>query len=434
MPETPTSFSSFGVPLGTHVVLPESGAQMSAAASREVGEREMAELRALNAPGEKQAVTPPALKAPVLPADFTEQLTNLDSAIGGRGVAVSREKLLALGQKRFQELLLLDRAARAEQRIVGTNCDLTSWPSVCSAFINVGGLNAGIPKRKTSEVWVGAGEDRERAGQFAGFADLWKSVSEPRAVRAICAFRDKFESLVFGMSMLDRIADDGKVRSKFFSGGKPAGAFTDWHSVLEQPHGVVTLVDSLGGLVCWLANERTPAPRPLEYAKELFGLRAPTAGQVKVAAAMWHAFVLGYTSPWDIWDFVGRETRVRTEPTVLELWRRDLAPRYPAIVGFHDALKAAFYKQISGHEFRFDESAHRRFVNGSIRNLSNRLSAIAALAVEEALPGAVVARFADAVFAAPTDRTRHTATLDAHILARVQAAFPRSDFQLRIEE
>jgi hypothetical protein len=409
--------------------------RLVAAASREAGERDMAYLRALSGMPTTPQQPPPQLRQPVLPSEFVDAMDAFDDEILRRGISVSRDKILALGRKRFGELLSLDRAARQEQRVVGTNCDLTSWTSVHQAFFIVNALGTGIRPRKTSEVWTGCGEDRERAGQFAGFADLWKSVSEPRAVRAVYAFRDKFESLVFGLSMLDRIAADGRLHSKFFSSGKPVGAFADWLSVLEQQaHVMVTLTDPVGDLVCWLAHEGTPPPRPLEYAKDLRGVRAPSVEEIKVAAAVWRGFALGYTSLWDLWNFIGGQTRVRTNTNALEIWRNDLVRRYPAIERFHSELAGCFYKPVGGDQFLFDSSAHRLFVDGHIRRLSNRLGAVIAMAVEEALPQSVVARFSDSVLAVASDRTRHKAKLDASVFAKVQAAFPRSNFQFVINE
>jgi hypothetical protein len=400
------------------------------AASREEATREAAYLQALSGIPTMPHQPPLQLRQPVLPSDFADALDRFDNEIFARGIAVNRGKIVALGRKRFQELLALDRAARVEQRVIGTNCDLTSWPSVADAFVNVNALSAGIPRRKTAEVWTGAGEDREQAGQFSGFADLWKSTSEPRAVRAVFAFHDKFASLLLGMSMLDRISDDGNLRSRFFAGGKDAGVFTEWLGVIEQPHIAVTLLDPLGDLICWLAGETTPAPRPLEFAKDLFGVRAPSNEQIRVAAAMWRAFVLGYVSAWDIWNFVGRETRVRTDPSTPEIWRKGLAMRYPGVERFHVALRDYFYKPVEGNQFQFDERAHRLFIDANIRKLANRVTGIVAMAVEEVLPQSVVARFFDSILAATDDRSRQK--LDSCVYEKVAKAFPRSDFQFRI--
>jgi hypothetical protein len=433
MSHKPTSDVSYGFPLGSQLVAPDRDRAIERAASREESGREAAFLRDMSGMPTTPQPSPPELRQPTLPNGFADALDSFDADIHARGIAVSRDKILALGRTRFEQLLLLDRAARMEQRVVGPATDLTSWYSVHQAFAAANALNTGIPKRKTSEVWVGAGEDRERAGQIAGFDDLWKSVTEPRAARAILAFRDKFESLLLGMSMLEQISDDGKIHHKTFSSGKPAGAFTDWLSVLEQPCIAVTLLDPIGDVMTWLANEQTPAPRPLEYAKELFGIRAPSAGQIKVAAAVWRSFILGYTSPWDIFDFVGRQTRIRTETITLETWRNDLRRQYPRIAQFHNELRNYFFKPLGGNQYQFDGGAHRQFLNDNIRKLSNRLSAITAMAIEAALPESVVARFSDSILAVTTDRVKHKAKLDAYIYQKLQAAFPRSDVQLRIE-
>jgi hypothetical protein len=426
----PRTTTTYGYPLTPVEPLEQAHKAVAAAASKEASEREMAYLRDLSGMPTTPQQPPPELRQPSLPNGFADALDRFDDEIFSRGIAVSRDKLIELGRKRFGELVSLDRAARQEQRVIGTNIDLSSWPSVAYAFTNAGALNTGIRPRKTSEAWTGAGEDRERAAQFSSFSDLWKSVTEPRAVRYIGAFRDKFESLVFGLSMFDRISD-GRLRSKFFSQGKPAGSFADWLSVLE-PHVAVTLLDPIGSLVCWIANEKNPPVRPLEYAKELFGVRAPSVEQIRIAAALWHAFALGYANPWDIWNFVGRETRVRTETITLEAWRNDLARRYPAVEQFHRELHDSFYVAIGGNQYRFDERAHRLFIDANLRKLANRLSAVVAMATEDALPESVVARFSDSILAA-ADQVRHKAKLDAAVSAKVQAAFPRSSFVFRIE-
>jgi len=397
------------------------------ATSRAIAERDAAYVQALSGiPPKREQLQ---LREPMLPSGFADALIRFDDEIRARGIAVNRNKLLALGAQRFNELLACDRAARTEQRVVGPAVDLTSWWSTHQALANMG-LNAGIPRQKTVEAWRGTGDDRQQAGRFAGFFDLWKSATEPRAVKFISVFRDKFESLLLGLSLLDRIGDDGKVRSTFFSSGLPAGRFSDWLSVLEQPQRViVTLLDPVGDLVGWLANEPTPAPRPLEFAKHLFGVRAPSPEQIKIARALWHAFVLGYVSPWGMFDFVGRQSRVRTEPATLEIWRRALAKQYPRIEYFVGMVREHFYRPVEGQQFRFDEAAHRHFVDANIRRLVNQLSAIVGMAVEEDLPNSIVARFENSIMASVTDRPQ----IEAHIVSKLQAAFPHSNFQLHFE-
>jgi hypothetical protein len=70
---------------------------------------------------------------------------------------------------------------------------------------------------------AGSGKEKDSARKVTSFDDMWKvSASEPNAVRNVYAFRDAFESLVFAQSLLERLSDDGKVHSPFFTGGSGA--------------------------------------------------------------------------------------------------------------------------------------------------------------------------------------------------------------------
>jgi hypothetical protein len=403
--------------------------------SSEAAEREQAYLRALNAPTARN-VQLPSVRQPVLPTDFADALDRFDDEIFQRGIAVSRDKLVSLGKQRFALLLAKDREARRLQRVIGPNTDLTSWFSVVQAFAQRSALSTAVPKRKTPDVFSGQGVDRASAAKIEDFSDLWKLNQDRETVRNVLRFHDAFESLVFGMSMLDRISpDDGRLRSRFFSSGRAAQRFTDWLGVLEQPHVIVTLLNPLDTLMCWLTNEKTSPPRPLEYAKELFNVRAPSAEQVNIAAALWRAFVLGFTSPWDIWNFIGRETRAQTETSALETWRNELAKRYRAITAFYDELRSCFCKPVSsegGGYFQFDEPARRSWIDANIRRLLNRVSAVVAMAVAES-GSLVTARFSDCVVAEVPNNVKKKSTTDAYVYQRLQAAFANSDFEYRID-
>jgi hypothetical protein len=392
--------TSYGAPLrGTEVFSPSRSESEKAAltvASNEAAQRDAAYLRALNPP----TTPPPALpsfKQPALGKEFQSRLDALDEKIQGRGIAISHDRLLSLGKERFAQVLELDRAARSVQRVIGTRTDLTSWASVEFAFQQVNGFTTMVPKRKTAEIHTGAGLDREAAAKINGFADLWKCSQERATVRDIYAFHDAFARLVFGQSLLEQLSSDGRIRNSLFAGGDGAkvGYFNDWLGVLEGPHFAVTLVDSLGHLIAWLASEGTPPPQPAELANQWFSVRAPSPGQLKLCEALWHGFILGYKS-WSLWDFVGRRTRQQLGLTLLEQWRMELSRRYPAITAFHGELTSAFLRPVSsagyGH-YQFDEAAYRTCIGQIVQRLSNRLSGLTALALDEILPGAIVARF-----------------------------------------
>jgi hypothetical protein len=366
------------------------------AASREAAEREAAYIRALNQPTRLTEL--PALKSPVLPRDFSARLAALDQRIYERGVAVSRERVLSLGQERFQDLLRRDESARLLQRIIGTKTDFTSWASVEYAFALANRLVTPVPKRRTIEQWSGAGEDRDRAATVAGFADLWKAYQEGETVRNVYACHDAFVSLVFGQSMLERLATDGRVRSHFFCGGKgpKVDLLTSWLSVLEGPHFRVVIGQPLWQVLAWLTKEQTPLVDPADLAYEWFGVRAPSRAQLKLCDAVMEGFLLDYRS-WDLWDYVGRATRHLIVHDQLEGWRKELAKRLPAISQFHDVIRSLFYKPVSSYDhghLQFDGPAHRRYLDQGMKRLLAHVSMLTALAIDETHPGMTVARFA----------------------------------------
>jgi hypothetical protein len=282
------------------------------------------------------------------------------------------------------------------------------------------------------------GADREAASKIEGFDDLWKTLPEPQAVGSVYRFRDCFESLVLAQSMLEALQSDQRLRSRFLCGGKGGERvryFKQWLSCVQAPSFSVALINALTQLLVWLANEKTEPPSADDLAKAWFNVRAPSAQQLRIAEAIWHGFLLGHSS-WALWNYIGNRTRAKIEIALLETWRKDLAKRFAAVSVWHDELRAAFYKPVSdaqGGHFQFNERAHRMFVDSNMRRLLNRVSALVAMAIEDALPQSVVARFEDFVLCEATSNVRHKATLDARIHQKLQQAFPRSNFKFRIE-
>src|SRR5262245_40131018 len=182
-------------------------------ASAEAAAREAAMSRDMNRGLSSPKPLPAQVRAPQLDDDHARRLEKLDRAIYERGgVAVGRDKLLKLGRERFKELLQTDRQARSE-RLIGPRIDLSSWSSVFYAFAQAGALlHLPVPAPTTHQQLSGLGAELDQAREIAGFDDLWKLYgSEPRAVRAVYAFRDLFESLIFGQSLFALIDDDGRV-------------------------------------------------------------------------------------------------------------------------------------------------------------------------------------------------------------------------------
>jgi len=406
--------------------------EAAAVVAHEAAEKEMALMRSLNRTSEP---TPGAetleLKQPVLPKDFAERVADLDQQIYQRGVAVSRERLESLGKQKFQELLSADRLCREEQRVIGPRTDLTQWFSIHNALSATGTL-AMIPvlRRTTHETYAGIEPERDEARAITGFEDLWKlSGVEPRAVRAIYGYRDVFESLVFGQSMLERLSEDGRVRSPSFCGGKllTLSTFADWLPALEGSHYRVTLTNPLAAIVSWLAGEESP-PDVLELARDWSGLRLPSEEQIRAAQAVLDGFLLNYEG-WTLWNYVGRRIRWLPDKLGLEPWTEQLRERFCKVVGFHKEVQSGFWRA-EGYYRRFDSAAYRRFINQTIKALRDCVASVVALAAAEHSPSTIVARFADWLLL--ESKTKPKARLGANIQEKLATAFPTAAFKVEV--
>jgi hypothetical protein len=200
-----------------------------AEASRIASEEQMARDAALGRPRLPKPELPP-IKAPVLPEDFRQRVADLDQEILARGVAIDADKLFQLGKQRFEHLLA------AERKIVlhGSRTDLTAFCNVQSVL---GVYEApGVPRRKMIEQAAGTGKERDVVRRISDFGDLWKATGErAEDIADIYSFRDKFESLAFGQSMLAQLSKDGRLRSRFFCGGRrrKVDLFRDWFPFLN---------------------------------------------------------------------------------------------------------------------------------------------------------------------------------------------------------
>ena len=415
------STTSYGVPLGAQVTLPDPDGKIAAALSREAAERDLAMIRAMNAPAWQP--TEPEVRAPIFPDNWQELVAQLDQDIVERGVGVDRKKLVALGQERFARLLEADGEARNE-RVIGTKTDLTSWPSVQFAFATASALATGVPRRKTSEAYAGVGDEREQAAQILGFGDLWKAIQEPRAVRAIYKFRDTLEDLVFGRSLLERLNKNGRARSSFFAGGsgQRVDLFRSWLSVLQPPLVSIEVVNPLWSLFQWAAQDKAPPVDSLSLAQEFSGLRAPSLRELKLAQAVLNGVLLNLDD-WTLWDYCGRCIRASVDHALLMSWRRELVKRYPVVTAFHRHVASCFYRR-EGDHLRFQPRRYRLFIDRMVSDSLAAVSALVAVAVADCKP---VARFQTWVF------TEQPPTAIAEIYAALARAFPGARFQLDIK-
>jgi hypothetical protein len=397
-----------------------------AEASRIASEEQMARDAAMGRPRLPKPELPP-IKAPVLPEDFGTQVADLDQEIFARGVPVSSEKLFELGKERFTDLLAADRKVVLH----GSRTDLTEFHNVQSVL---GVYEApGVPRRKMIEQAAGTGKERDAVRRISDFSDLWKATQErAEDIANIYSFRDKFESLAFGQSILAQLSKDGRLRSHFFCGGRgrKLDLLRNWFSVLEPRLASVALVQPRFHLLAWLSDEKSPPASLVDLAREFFGVRAPAGAQTQIAQAALDGFLLDFDG-WSFWDFVGRQTRTAIHPDRLAGWRQNLRKRFPAISNFHADARAAFYRDVGfgfeSHQ-QFEPTHHRSFIDRLVQNFLEQVSQVLALAVEDVYPKGLVARFEGQVFA--TGKIKPSAKISAHLAK----AFPGSAFELEFTE
>ena len=370
-----------------------------AAASREEAARDHAMMRALNRP--PTVIKPElVLKEPCLPDQFQQRIADLDQRIYQNGLAISRERLLVLGTKRFAKLLAADHEARRVQHTIGVKTDLTNWSSVYfHCLISTYALKqVPVEPREQYEELYGLNKDVDQIRSVDGFVDLWKVFgAQPQAVLRIYELRDIFDSLVFGQSMLQRLSDDGRLRTKLFCGGQgqKRHLFDDWVSAVEGEHHRISLRTHLQSVIFWLAGETCQLPDSGQLACEIFRVRFASLSQTTFAIALFEGFLLGH-SDLRLWEFVGRQTRRLPDQFLLKRWHDELNRRYRRIQLFHLDWERCFLREV-GTYYAVDLAAHRAFVDKTIARLRSLVAALAALAVEEVCPGTIVARFQDSL-------------------------------------
>jgi hypothetical protein len=297
---------------------------------------------------------------------------------------------------------------------------------VFQSFAAANALVTAVPRRKTADILARRDADRDDAARVDHFSDLWKCFLEPETVRRIFAFRDRFERLVFGQSMINKLDESHRLKSRFFCGGsgEKVALFDSWLDALDGAHFRIRITNVLSSLMSWLCAE-TELPQPAELANRFLGVRAPTTAQLKLMQAIIDGWLLGYTS-WSLWNFVGRRTRQAVEHGTLSIWRTQLAQCCKRITTFQEDLRQFFMRPIGEGAYMFDQQAFRSYLDRELRRLREIVSLIAALASGDA----TVARFDDFILCegkAPRD-------LSAKIKDRLEAALPSSSFKIAIEQ
>jgi hypothetical protein len=422
--------------LGRTDLVQRQMARRDAEEAEHQAKREQDHLRSLGQPRVAQPALP-QLKVPELAQDFDEQVAQLDQKIFDRGVAIDSDKLLRLGKERFAKLLDVARHSGLYSSR-GAALDLSAFQSTQRAL---GVFEAPtVARRKTHEVVAQSGRSKGEVRRIAGWSDLWKATQErDEVLRDVYSFRDLFESLVLGQSMLEKCSSDGKLRSRFFAGGKARKVdllLTDWRSAIAGEHVIVKLVEPLWSVLSWLANEKAPPAAPGELARDWFNVRAPSKEQLQTVSAVVDGWLLDYDG-WHLWQYVGRQTRSAQDQGRLATWRTQLAKRFVRIAGFHTELCSSFVREIdmgdaAPRQQQFELAAYRRFVDRSIDQLLQRAGELVALGLDEVVSGAVVARFQDRVLLA--GKHNQIEAKRVSISRQLATAFEGAQFELEFAE
>jgi len=216
------------------------------------------------------------------------------------------------------------------------------------------------------------------------------------------------------------------MRSKFFCGGKgrKVELFNDWLKVVRQPLVSVTIADPLTACFGWLLKERLSPPVPHDF----FSERLPSPHRKRYTEALWHGFLLGYDD-LELWQYIGRATRWPPDMPSLTQQRMALTQRYPGVANFHQTVSAYFYRNAGENAFKFEADRYRSFIDSAVQKMLKAVSGLVALAIEETLPGCLVARFQN------RSLIEKKPPKDLHEkIEKLIAAFPGAAFQVEIKE
>ena len=320
-----------------------------------------------------------------------------------------------------------------------------------------------------TEVHYGFSAQRQRARAVQEFSDLWKLAGreqEPRCVAKLLAWRAQFEALVFGTSLLRSLGEDGRLHHAFFA--DPAESdnlrlklFEPWRQCIAGKLLVVRLLEPLGRIVAWLADdpalaEALESPEPIDQAlaSAFYGLRVPSTDQIQTARAVAEAFLSGRDARQNLgaaepvpalssWQATGRALGKPIELGVLNQWHSMLSEKFPRTAAFWRAQteNVLFWRQIgSGYDaYRsFNSAAYDAWCEQTLTRRQLLLAATVALAVNDALgqddtaqviaitPSEIVVEL-ESDFGTPS-------LLRSSVGERLNEAFPSGQFPFTISE
>jgi hypothetical protein len=451
-------------PIPPRLIAPNPEAENQALV-RQAASEEMARMAAINRPASRPQTPTPVPKAPALPESFGRDMAELIAQVWQRGLPFSRDELLKRGKAEFGRLLTLDAALRSEQPLFGPKTDFTSFESVSSAFKRTR-TTPSLPRPSMDQELSGQAGAYRRAVELSSFGDLWKlSENEPRPIRKLHQYRDVFESLLFGRSLVTALGADGRVRHRFFAdpaSSDPARlqSFAPWRSSAPGRFLSVTLREPLAAIAAWLSgdvalgaalgSDTTEGPFIIErLATTISGLRQPPAEQLTLARGVLSAFLSGRDcvgqgqQPLSSWSVIGAAVRKPVDLGLIKKWRSTLEAQFPRALAFWRSHAAQFYEQ-KGYGFNtayaFDAEHFEAWANALLTSRRLTLIGLTALALSEAIKrtgAAIVAILDEEIIIEVPEDFRHedelTSAIHFNIERGLAAAFPGATFPFRIQ-
>lgn len=397
--------------------VPQGGPLLTAAQAAE--RRDLADQRSI----ERQAAvgaelarrSPTTITAPRLEIKHFEPrswevdaaaLESLRAKVTAAGLPASREALIGIGQRRFAELLKLNREVRRGDRSVGPSLDLANERATLDMLARRDLLRTPVsPERRLSFKEGPRDEVRRRVSRIETVADLWKS-TEPE-IRQLTGYYEAFESLRFGHQLVEKYRD-GRVYDERFATclENSTDILAPWLPAFQAPNAQVFLVITLFHLeaaaLAWLSGDERLAedcrlgPELIpSLAKHVFSLRRPGQDELRKTAGL----LASVLHPDDIdagrnddlfesWERCGRSGARLSLGDIAHL-KPYLSSRYLKVLGWQrEFLDEALVPAGPYGQFRLDEKHFKHRVESVISDTIAAVFASLALTISAALEGA----------------------------------------------
>ena len=333
------------------------------------------------------------------------QFQKLKESVHAAGIPASRETLIEIGKRRFQELLKLNREVRRGDRSVGPSLDLANERVTLELLQARQMLFTPLSGEARLSFKQGARDEvRQRCARIESVYDLWKS-TEPE-VRALCAYYAALDTLRFGHELAQNIGSDGRVHDERFAADRfSREILAPWLPAFqaqdERVFLVITLFNLESATLAWLSgDERLAEDSALgaamipPLAKHVFSVRRPSPDELKktggLLASVLHpcdADASRSDELYESWEACGRRGARMSLNDVSNL-RPYLATRYPKLGNWQREFLSEALEPINHYGgFKLDQARFRKRVEEVISDTTSAVFTSLALRVNEALEG-----------------------------------------------